>query len=129
MHARVYAYVLVSACLSMYLSLTVRTTLIIYGCIDVHTQRSLTLRHMPRSLTLRHIIRIHIGKIAEDTWRAFMTCLGSDDDAQLKVLSIAAHALCVGFSTMVDIRFSCLEHTPTGRHTASSSSTRPQTQT
>ena len=75
------------------------------------------------------LVTTYNGAIAEDTWRAFMTRLGLDDDAQHKVLSIAAHSLCVGFSTMVDIRFSCLEHTPTGRHLASSFSARPQTLT
>jgi hypothetical protein len=75
------------------------------------------------------LVTTYNGAIAEDTWRAFMTRLGLDDDAQHKVLSIAAHALCVGFSTMVDIRFSCLEHTPTGRHMASSFSARLQTLT
>ena len=72
------------------------------------------------------LVTTYNGAIAEDTWRAFMTRLGLDDDAQHKVLSIAAHALCVGFSTMVDIRFSCLEHTPSGRHMASSFRSRPQ---
>lgn len=52
------------------------------------------------------------GAIAEDTWREFMTRLGLDDKAQSQVLYTAAHALCIGFSTMVDIRLSCFAHDP-----------------
>jgi hypothetical protein len=39
-----------------------------------------------------------------------MSRLGLDDKAQTKVLYILAHALCIGFSTMTDIRLSCLDH-------------------
>ena len=51
------------------------------------------------------LVTTYNGAIAKDTWRAFMTRLGLDDDARHKVLSTAAHALCVGFSTMGDIHF------------------------
>jgi hypothetical protein len=55
------------------------------------------------------------GAIAEDTWRAFLDRLGLDEKAQHKVLYTAAQALCVGFSTMVDIRLSSFAHNPAGR--------------
>ena len=42
--------------------------------------------------------------LAEDTWRAFMDCLGLDAKAQVNILQTAATAMCLGFSTMVDIR-------------------------
>ncbi len=48
------------------------------------------------------------GAIAEDTWRAFMTTLGLDNKAQLNVLRMAAKAICLGFSAMVDIRHGSL---------------------
>ncbi len=44
------------------------------------------------------------GALAEDTWRTFMTCLGLEDKAQHCVLQEAVKAICLGFSTMVDIR-------------------------
>ena len=69
------------------------------------------------------LVASYNGAIAEDTWRAFMDRLGLDEKAQNKVLYIAAHALCVGFNTMVDIRLSSFAHislpshvhNPTGR--------------
>jgi len=56
------------------------------------------------------LVASYNGAIAEDTWRSFMGRLGLDDKAQTKVLYILAHALCIGFSTMTDIRLSCLDH-------------------
>ena len=47
------------------------------------------------------------GAIAVDTWRAFMERLGLDPAAQDRVLKLVVRAICVGFSTMVDIRHGC----------------------
>ena len=48
------------------------------------------------------------GDIAETTWRGLLTRLGIRDKDQDKVLRLAMKATCTGFSTMVDIRNSCL---------------------
>ena len=48
------------------------------------------------------------GAIAETTWRGLLTRLGIKDKDQDKVLRLAMKAICTGFSTMVDIRSSCL---------------------
>lgn len=54
------------------------------------------------------------GAIAEDTWRAFMYRIGIVDiKHQDDVLHIAAQAICLGFSNMVDIRHSSLAHNRT----------------
>ncbi len=48
------------------------------------------------------------GAIAVDTWTALMDPLDIRPKAQEQVLMIAIRALCIGFSTMVDIRLGCL---------------------
>ena len=51
------------------------------------------------------------GAIAEDTWREFMYRTGIDNaKSQDNVLHKAAQAICLGFSTMVDVRLSSLAH-------------------
>ena len=47
------------------------------------------------------------GAIAVDTWRALMDRLGILPPAQDRVLKLAVRAICLGFSTMVDIRHGC----------------------
>ena len=61
------------------------------------------------------LVASYNGAIAEDTWRSFMDRLELDDKSQTKVLYTAAQALCVGFSTMVDIRLSSFANIPAGR--------------
>jgi uncharacterized sodium:solute symporter family permease YidK len=48
------------------------------------------------------------GALAVDTWTAFMDCLDISPKAQDQVLKITIRAICIGFSTMVDIRLGCL---------------------
>ena len=50
----------------------------------------------------------HNGALAVDTWTAFMDCLDISPKAQDQVLKITIRAICIGFSTMVDIRLGCL---------------------
>jgi len=86
---------------------------------EVYTQ-------MLQSLRERHTIKFfplactYNGAIAEDTWRAFMDRLGLDAKAQIEVLQAAAKAICLSFSTMVDIRHGALlnhtSHTSGDRH-------------
>ncbi len=47
------------------------------------------------------------GAIAIDTWRALMDCLEVPPKAQDRVLKLAIRAICISFSTMVEIRHSC----------------------
>ena len=47
------------------------------------------------------------GAIAVDTWRKLMDVLEIPAWAQEQVLRLAVRAICIGFSTMVDIRYGC----------------------
>jgi hypothetical protein len=47
------------------------------------------------------------GSIAVDTWRKLMDVLEIPARAQEGVLRLAVRAICIGFSTMVDIRHGC----------------------
>jgi ribonuclease HI len=47
------------------------------------------------------------GAIAVDTWRKLMDVLEIPARAQERVLRLAVRAICIGFSTMVDIRHGC----------------------
>ena len=51
------------------------------------------------------------GAIAIHTWRALMDRLGIHPTAQDRVLKLAARAICIGVSTMVDISRGCLKAT------------------
>jgi len=51
------------------------------------------------------------GAIAVSTWKALMNCLEINPKAQEKVLKLAVRAICIGFSTMVDIRHGCFRTT------------------
>ncbi len=42
-----------------------------------------------------------------DTWRKLMDVLEIPARAQEQVLRLAVRAICIGFSTMVDIRYGC----------------------
>lgn len=59
------------------------------------------------------------GAIAEDSWRKLMECLEIDSSkAQDKVLKTATKAICMGFSTMVDIRLGCLTQNRLSHHSS-----------
>ena len=45
------------------------------------------------------------GAVAEDVWRSFMTRIGIDDQDQDKILLTAVKAICIAFSSMVEIRY------------------------
>jgi hypothetical protein len=47
------------------------------------------------------------GSIAVDTWRKLMDVLEIPARAQERVLRLAVRTICIGFSTMVDIRHGC----------------------
>ena len=51
------------------------------------------------------------GAIAVNTWKTLMDRLDIPPKAQDRVLKLAARAICIGFSTMVDIRHGCLNAT------------------
>jgi hypothetical protein len=51
------------------------------------------------------------GALAEDTWRRCMDRLGIDGKKQELILLTAVRAICVGFSSMVDIRYGALNNT------------------
>ena len=57
------------------------------------------------------LVASYNGAIAVDTWKACVDRLNLDAKHQERVLLTAAQALCIGFSTMVDIRLACLTHT------------------
>ena len=48
------------------------------------------------------------GALPVRTWKALMDRLGLSSGDQERVLKIAVRAICVGFSTMVDIRHGCI---------------------
>jgi ribonuclease HI len=50
------------------------------------------------------------GAIAEDAWRACLDRLGIDSKAQEEILLTAVKAICMGFSSMVDIRYGALNN-------------------
>lgn len=79
----------------------------------VYSELISSLQHLNSSVEFFPLATTYNGAIAVDTWRACMNRLGLDDKAQTKVLYTAAHALCIGFSTMVDIRLSCRTHAHT----------------
>jgi hypothetical protein len=58
----------------------------------------------------------YTGAIAVSTWTSLMDCLELDPRAQEKVLLTATRAICIGFSTMVDIRHGCLNATDPSSH-------------
>ena len=66
------------------------------------------------SLNKDHMVELfplactHSGAIAENSWLELLTRLGIKEKDQDRVLRLAVKAICKGFSTMVDIRNSCL---------------------
>jgi ribonuclease HI len=75
-----------------------------------------------RDLSVQHMVEFfplacgYNGSIAVDTWMQLMDVLGIPERAQEKVLKLAVRAICVGFSTMVDIRHGCLRATDQSGH-------------
>ena len=70
-----------------------------------------------RDLAAYHVVEFfplacgYYGSIAIDTWRALMDSLAVPAKAQEQILKLAVRAICIGFSTMVDIRHGCLKTT------------------
>ncbi len=56
------------------------------------------------------------GSITVDTWKQLMDVLEIPERAQEGVLKLAVRAICIGFSTMVDIRHGCLSTPNQGGH-------------
>ena len=67
-----------------------------------------------RSVKFYPLVSSYNCAIAEDTWQACMTELEITDKDQNTVLLTAAKAICIGFSTMADIRISALNNTRAG---------------
>ena len=67
-----------------------------------------------QALQIQHMVEFfplvcgYGGAVAVDTWRALMDTLELEAKDQEKVLKTAIRAICVGFSTMVDIRHGSL---------------------
>ncbi len=57
-----------------------------------------------KSVKLFPLASSYNGAIAEDTWRTCLTRLGVEGEYQDHVLTAAVRAICIGFSSMADIR-------------------------
>jgi ribonuclease HI len=85
------------------------------------TKRS-TYEELVSDLNIHHFVEFfplvsgYNGAIAVDTWTSLMDTLGIQPKFQQKVLNIAVKAICIGFSTMVDIRHGCLKATERSSH-------------
>jgi hypothetical protein len=70
-----------------------------------------------RDLQVKHMVKFfplacgYNGAIAVDMWRALLDRLDIHPASQDRVLKLAVRAICLGFSTMVDIRHCCRKAT------------------